>query len=501
MRNTFLLMAIFGCAPEAPSDGQGRPFDVLQQRVRFAGGDRFDRHMDGRFGLPHRPPPAPANKDWNYNLGSAVTSAVAIYNSAYGGGTLSSTCSDRMFVATTANGNNLWGFDRLYAANPACTNAGSDGGRCTSSYCPHRMWNTSLSGKIDRSAVTLSLDGTVVYAATSAGLLYAVDAGAGTITWTFDAGADIGSAASFLGAAPWITYGDGSMYIGASYGSGSSAQVRLYRISAAGTKLYSIDFGTSAQPESIESTVLATDAIYFGTTGGRVYKVFDSGSAFSPAGSPWPVQLSGETRTNGRFAADTTAPIAATPTLDTVAGALFVPVNNVMWSVNTSTGAKSSQGFGWNTSAQAQTTDVPCFSSPWADLDNHVLFVGHGRFSNAGSQNRIFAIGYNADGTLVSVADSTNTRGTAATVSLQDPKSSPIFISTNGATGNVFMGDAGGFLDKWSWNGTSLGGRTTFGTNPSSGIGGPVMIDFISGFLYFGTDNGHVYQITQSNLN
>src|SRR5690242_7291295 len=79
-----------GCAPaevDQPSDVQGRPFDVLQQRVRFPEGDRFDRHMNGRFTGVHRQRPADPSRDWNYNIGAGVTSAVAIYNNAYSGGT------------------------------------------------------------------------------------------------------------------------------------------------------------------------------------------------------------------------------------------------------------------------------------------------------------------------------------------------------------------------------------------------------------------------------
>src|SRR5205085_2614976 len=150
----------------------------------------------------------------------------------------------------------------------------------SSSYCPHRMWVQSLDGAVDRSAVTLSIDGTVVFAATTTGKLYAVDSASGAINWTFDARVDLGASsnAGFAATAPWVNYPGNSMYIAAAYTVSGSSRVRLYKLSGAGSKLYSIDFGSNAAPESIQSSVVAYDAVYFGTSAGRVYRVFDNGS-------------------------------------------------------------------------------------------------------------------------------------------------------------------------------------------------------------------------------
>ena len=99
----------------------------------------------------------------------------------------------------------------------------------------------------------------------------------------------------------------------------------------------------------------------------------------------------------------------------------------------------------------------------------------------------------NGSGTSVSV------RGNKSPPDLTDPRSSPWFVSTTSPAGNVFVGDGGGFLNKWAWSGTTFGTRTTF--TASSAISGPVTIDFLSGNLYFGSDAGLIFQITQANLN
>src|SRR5205085_4968148 len=143
-------------------------------------------------------------------------------------GALTASCSDRLFVGTTTNdSNNLWVFDRLYPTPPgsstACTTPPADA-NCTASangWCPHKLFSVSLSGNLDRSFLSFSADGSQLYAATSTGMLYAVDAAStGSVTWSFDARAEIalgGNNAGFVGSGPWVNYGDGSLYIAANY--------------------------------------------------------------------------------------------------------------------------------------------------------------------------------------------------------------------------------------------------------------------------------------------
>src|SRR4051794_33784930 len=118
VRSWVWVMVLAGCQAGDVDGALGRPFDVTQTRVQSASGDRWEAQFTG----PIRSRPnkdrhyRPSNGDWNYNVGGDVNSAVAIYNSAFLGGPLVASCSDKLFVATTAGG--LYAFDRLSRRPP-----------------------------------------------------------------------------------------------------------------------------------------------------------------------------------------------------------------------------------------------------------------------------------------------------------------------------------------------------------------------------------------------
>jgi outer membrane protein assembly factor BamB len=228
-----------GCSPENTLviPGEGMPLDALQSRLASVVGNRLDiegvkaaaEELRAAAGGTGRTRGAIHGKrgngggsgsgtggstatpthegDWNYVVGGPVNGGVAVYTASWGA---TASCSDRLFVPVNATSNNVWAFDNLYPTIPgsstACTNGGSDGGRCTSPYCPRRIWTASLSGRLERSSLTLSLDGTAVYAATTNGVLYALDTATGAELWKLDTrtSAELGSSsgATFLATSP-----------------------------------------------------------------------------------------------------------------------------------------------------------------------------------------------------------------------------------------------------------------------------------------------------------
>jgi outer membrane protein assembly factor BamB len=403
-----------------------------------------------------------------------------------------------------ATSNNVWAFDNLYPTIPgsstACTNGGSDGGRCTSPYCPRRIWTASLSGRLERSSLTLSLDGTAVYAATTNGVLYALDTATGAELWKLDTrtSAELGSSsgATFLATSPWVDYASGNIYVAASYGT----NFRMYKISPAGTVMARLDV---AGDRVESSAVVWQGAVYVGTTSGRVYKLIDNGTSMARATSPWPVQLFAKDRSGNNYV-DVRGPIYGTPSIDVDTDVLAVTVNNVMWTVNLTTGAKQSVEGGWQTPSEADANNVPCYSSPWIDPWTHTMFVAHGKNQNTpeAEQNRVHRREYLSSGAfrtdnLTSVA----TAGVGNPVSLSDPRSSPLVLRQSDSLAWVFVGDAGGILNRWDYR-TNFSNRQTFNTGlgPANAIESPIMVDVMGGYIYFGSNAGRVYQISQSTL-
>lgn len=513
--------AIAACSAEPPVAVEGVagvPIDALRSRLASVVGDRLDieglsvdggelrkaeRFNPGRVGRG-RTPATPG--DWAFTVGGAVNGGVAIYTSGWGS---TASCADRLFVPVNATSNNVWAFDNLYPTLPggttACVNGGSDGGRCTSPYCPRRIWSVSLSGALNRSSLTLSLDGTSVYAATTNGVLYALDAATGATRWTLDtrSAAELGSTsgASFRGASPWVDYPTGNIYVAASFASGT--RFRVYKLSPAGAVLARWDSATTAQEAVESSLVVWSGALYVGTTTGRVHKLIDGGTTLTAAPSPWPVQLTAKGAQRNQLV-DVAGPIYGTPSIDVDTDVLAVTVNNVMWTVRLASGAAQSVEGGWQNATEAAANNVPCYSSPWIDPTTRTMFVAHGKNQNTPSsqQNRVHRRDYFATGAfrtdnLTSVA----TAGVGSPVSLSDPKSSPLVLRQSASLAWVYVGDAGGILNRWDYGG-AFSNQQTFntGAGAAGAIESPIMVDVLGGYIYFGSNAGRVYQIAQSTL-
>jgi PQQ-like domain len=522
-----LCLLAAGCSPQDLPElesAQGRPYDVMQQRVQSEYGDRFEDHLATQLGYRwpvrrwHKPPPDMHEGDWNYSIGGSISAGVAIYNQAYVTGSGAATCNDRLFAASTTNTTfNLYAFDNLFQTPPGTTQTCTrfTDALCTTTnggWCPHRIWRLQLTGGVTRGALTFSVDGKTLYAATDQGFLYAINGATGAVNWTFSAQTDTGSAnATFTGSAPWANYTDGTIYIAANYsltvGGVTTTHVRLYKLDpTTGNAKYSFD-----QPgDGIVSSVIAYDAVYFGSSTGKVYKIKDSGTAFTAAGNPWPLQLWAETTTgtgNPRGVKPDTntnnlhLAIYGTPTLDSTNNLLFLAVNNVFYSINIGTGTINSIEGGWQNGTEAQANDVPEYSSPWADPSLMTVVLGHGKDqSDTGGEQgpRCHRRDYSAAGVF-----NTTTLTSAATIdtngALDNPHSSPLVLHNADSSVYVFIGDHGGNLNRWTYT-TDFTNQQHFSTGHASSIESPIMIDYMAGNIYFGDDTGRVYQISQSSL-
>jgi hypothetical protein len=351
----------------------------------------------------------------------------------------------------------------------------------------------------------VSLDGTRLYAATTAGILYALDTtNNGSTVWALNARSEIGLAnnnASFLGSGPWVSYTDGSIYIAANYLVSNTARIRLYKLSAAGAVLAKLDIGSAAAPRGIASSLIAWDAIYFGTTTGHIYKVNDNGTSFSVV-SGWPIALwSAHGGANNSVVQRFGQPIYGTPTIDVEHNLLFIQVNNVFFSVNMASAAIQWVEGGWTNGTEATANDVPTYSSPWVDLDLMTAFIGHGKNQGSGNSGpRCHRRIYGADGVFdTSALTSVATVGTSS--DLTHPRSSPLVLHQSDGTVHVFIGDPQGNLNRWSYSDT-FGTRAHFdsGQSGNPAIQSPIIIDYLAGNIYFGDDSGRIYQITQNTL-
>ncbi len=521
---------------QASSQPSARPFDVTHSRIAYRSGDRLTAEIGGianpgTFPIGSRPrvrPPA----DWNYNVGGPVTGGTAAYVTTWKT-TDTASCSDMLYVPVAASTANVWAFTNLYATSStgaACTNGPAGPTTCTAStgHCPTVAWNATLKGTLNRDSLTLSLDGRYLYAVTDAGYVYALhtaafDAGtAGTVAWSLNA--NTGGTASFIGAAPWVDYATGHIYVAASM---STNAISLYKLSSAGAVLGQL---TIAGDGIASGAVYYSGFVYLASTSGKIHEVQDSVSADGGTkltevvtASKWPAVLTAEdyvSSTNTSEVAVSGKPIYGTPAIDGTNNLLFTAVNNVMWSINlggTSDGTTHSVELGWSNGTEAHLGDQSCYTSPMVYFDGTTnpatptVVIAHGKNQGAGNEGpRLHRRTYQSTGVfdtgnLTSVAAGTCANPNSCTAAeLTWPRSSPLmFQPTASSPIYAFVGDNTGTLERWQY--TSAAAFTNESTFVITGSGtlsieSPVLIDYVNGNIYFGSDNGRVYQISQSTL-
>lgn len=450
-------------APEAPGSSGVR---MSGNASRVVGTNSIGSRLTPP-GAPDPAAPSPLEGDWSFNLGAPVNSAVALTGSFVAAG-----CGDRLFAgANTAAGPNLFAFDNLHATGAkgvACSNVVD--ARCSpspSGHCPHLLWSRTLLGAMDNNAVTPSLDGSVIYVATTTGALYAINASTGATNWVLDVRAGFGIAdATFKGVTPWVDYGTGDIFVaGWSPGIGIGA---IGKISTTGTVRSYI-----LLPAGIVSTpILYNGFIYMSALDGKIYKVVD-GANLTLAGGAWPVTL------------QSNQAIISSPTVDTVNDRLFAAVNDTLYSVSMTTGAIAT------TSISTSGAAAPCASSPYVDLATLSVFVGH--------KGSIWRASYSTAGAWTGTRSAAVKSNDASTAN--DPTSTPLVFSPLPGTTYAYIGDFGGFLNRWTASTLATPSAFPSGvTGVGAKIESPVMVDYMNGNIYFGASTGRIYQIGQVSL-
>lgn len=450
-------------APDAPASGNR----MYGNAARVVGSNAA---VGSRLTPPDGQPTAsPFAGDWSFDLGAPVNSAVALTGSFTGAG-----CGDRLFAGVnTSTKANLYAFDNLHtkgAGGVACSNVAD--ARCSPSptnHCPHLLWSKTVLGALDGNSVTPSLDSSVIYVATASGSLYGINAATGATNWVLDVRSAFGIAdATFKGVTPWVDYGTGDIFVaGWSPGIGIGA---IGKISPAGAVKTFI-----LLPAGVVSTpILYNGFVYMAARDGKVYKVAD-GANLTMVNGAWPVTLQ-----NGQA-------IISSPTFDTVNDRLFVGLNDSLYSVSLTTGASSSTSIGSSGAA------APCGSSPYVDLATLSVFVGH--------KGSIWRATYNASGAWTGTNRSATVKSNDASTA-DDPTSSPLVFSPIPGQTYAYIGDFGGFLNRWpaSTLATPLSSFPSGVTGVGGKIESPVMVDYMNGNLYFGASTGRIYQIGQVSL-
>jgi hypothetical protein len=187
----------------------------------------------------------------------------------------------------------------------------------------------------------------------------------------------------------------------------------------------------------------------------------------------------------------------------------MVPVNNVLWSIKiggTQDGKTDWIDLGWKTAAEASASNAPCYSSPFIFVTGpaRVLFATHGSREGGSPSNRLFRRLYSTAGVFSKTGGTTSTALASGFTGMDDPRSSPIVINVSGQV-YAFAGDGGGYVNRFPFDPAtaSFGTRSTFpsgGVSLGASIDSPVLVDVLGGNIYFGADNGRVYQIGQVSL-
>ena len=464
-------LLLVGCAPPTDLENTnpglllGRPVDVTSRRVLSAAGDRVE--VAAR--VPHAAPHAGAVGGWNYDVQGPINGGPALFTASFSAGN----CSDMLYVPiNTDSVPNLYAFTNLYNNCPQGVDRFSPA-RCdtTLGHCPTVAWLDLLAGRFDGNAAVTSFDGSELYVTTTAGRAYALRTSAGQIDANFDANNDLGvSDATFVDNAPWVDYPTGNLYVAVSYGANKKSA--LYKFDSKGNKLAMIKL-----PAGIASTpIYYLGYVYLATLDGRVAKLVDQGSTFTAVDAPWPLTL------------QSNQPIVSVPSIDADNNLIFATAGDRLGMATLAGDIKAMLKI----SAVPGMTTTP--SSSTLDLTSHALFVGH--------EGKLWRVPYTTTG--FGSATSTLTRGTG--LGNEDPRSSPLLLEASPTQRFVFIGDGGGFLNRFAAD--ALTNRAVFPSGAAStGIGGPIdgsiFVDYLGGNLYFGGGTGatKVYQVTQVGLN
>jgi hypothetical protein len=408
--------------------------------------------------------------DWSFNVGGQVNAAPAVYSASF----TQRSCNDRLFVASFGGGNNVFAFDNLYDsdANGPCVRVMDS--RCTpspSGHCPRLIWSKSIGAGVAWGAVGVDFAGTRVYLGSNDGKFAVLETPDGKTVNIHDSRVAIPDTTANYGIiSPWVQP-FGKVYIGVS--TASDTTCRVYRFTPAGVLESFVNLAGALG----SSPILWKGFLYVATYDGVVHKIEDGTALSEVTGNGWPINL-------GTGAAS----LVSSPSIDGSRDLLFISAGDQLFLINLVTLQRASVNLsnedGTNRSA----------SSPFVDGNTRYVYKGH--------EGRLWRVRYNTAGTAWQTPSSVDVNnGANGFPGGNDPHSTPIIFQP-GMTPYVYIGDGGGRLNRFNADPMTQASRLTFPETGGVGnrIDSPVVVDYIGGNVYFGANNGRIYQISQTTL-
>jgi hypothetical protein len=385
---------------------------------------------------------AGSNFDWNFTTSAPVNATPALWIANYP----NSSATDAIYFGTdTTAGPNFFKLTNIYQASPTVA------------------WSATTAGGLHRGAVTLSRDGSKVYALDRMGNLYCFAAASGgrCAGWATQS---TGTGQPVNGTGPWLDYGSNSIYV------------------ASGSFIFKFDAGTGNEPwafnvsANLSSSPLAFGGfVYFGSDTGRFHRLHDPGAT-----PPAPSDLSTWVLCPSLPCAPAWQ-VAAGPSGDVATGHVYIAANGTVFEFPLGTAT-------WAPSAQLSLNDagVVVASSPMLDRTNGQLYVGY--------ESQLYQMPY----PLVAGSFPLGTFLYGQGSSNPSPIGSPLVY--NGA---VYTGDGAGYAEKYECMSRGLGPQlSAVTTQYGLTVDTTPVVDFANGNIVFGYatsgGTGGLVQITQA---
>jgi hypothetical protein len=346
------------------------------------------------------------------------------------------------------------------------------------------LWQAAIGngrGAVNGSSVAFNWDGTRLFLGCTDGKVYCLDSTNGTVIWTYDTGSSIVYSTPFFdanyGSLSFLTTDD-LVWIGSTDG-------RLHKINAntgVGQKTISPVSGFGAY--AIHSTPIhynfnGADVVLVGADDGFVWRVNPNSIDSLVA------DTSGNLDYDLRNTSTTTAADAiwGTPIFDVGTDQMLLAVNGNFFRVNVINGTKTKDNL--------FVAGSIMYSSPMIDFANNFAYVGGG--AKLWKTDYVGWVSTFSGATLGTNPDNTY------------PRSSPLWIQdASGTSDFMYIGDGGGYINRFDATGFTSPSRlgtfqfqslATVATDNDSDS--PVIMDFFTGNIYFGSNSYRVYQLTQ----
>jgi hypothetical protein len=403
-------------------------------------------------------PPQPV--DWNVTTGAAVNAAAAVWGTAWVEATPDA--ADQLFfgvngagsgkgitggASATAPNANFFALNNLYATSPTL------------------QWSRTFTSGFDGSAVTLSIDGSSLYALDYGGNLHCMKASDGTSCGDYAGGCAV------HGSSPWIDYSSGDIYFGDACG-----QVhRVHQATATTlTSQWAMKPGASSSYQTaFASSPIAIDGyVYIGDDYGQIFRLTDS-STGPVAGTSSVATFAACSAAGGSAPCGSGWEIRTSVAYDSTTKHVYAAANDYVFELQGGSGTWA------NTSASPKHlqsgASATMTSAPVLDWKNGYLYTGF--------NSQLFKIAYPFSGAATVGISSTPLAGGSG-ASNPPREALPYSWPSNDA---VFLGDSAGATERFDCTtqaGTAAidGQTTTYGTT----IATPLIIDYSTGNVNFG---------------